>query len=252
MTAMRSPIIVALISHVLAAGLLLALAWLYGRMTHAAMPVPALIVLQGGLAAGIGALSGLPRWWAAINFILPFALWAGLVWQLPAWAYLAAFIVLLAVFWNSSGDRVPLYLSNNATWAALEDLLPGEQQVRFADLGCGLGGTLAYLAARRLDGEFVGVESAPLPALVSWVRLLARRNARLIYADLWSHDLSRYDVVYCFLSPVPMPQLYEKARREMRPGSLLISNTFEVPGIAPDETLRVDDRRQTRLLIWRM
>lgn len=252
MTATRLPILIALRSQIIAAALLLGLSWLYGRQFHAGLPVPALILLQGGLAAAIGVLSRLPRWWAAINLLLPFAIWAALAWQLPAWIYLAAFIALLTVFWNSSGDRVPLYLSNRATWAALAELLPEKPGIRFADLGCGLGGTLVYLSARRPDGEFTGVESAPLPALLSWLRLLARRNARLVRADLWRHDLSSYDVVYCFLSPVPMPQLHEKARREMRPGSLLISNSFEVPGAPPDETVQLGDRRRTRLLIWRM
>jgi len=36
-----------------------------------------------------------------------------------------------------------------------------------------------------------------------------------------------------------MPALWEKVQREMRPGSLLISNSFPVPGIVPNAVIDV-------------
>jgi len=64
---------------------------------------------------------------------------------------------------------------------------------------------------------------------------------------LWIRSLveapSQFLVVYCFLSPVPMPPLFDKARREMRPGSLLISNSFQITGHPADEIVSVDDLR---------
>ena len=48
-----------------------------------------------------------------------------------------------------------------------------------------------------------------------------------------------------------MPDLFGKAKHEMKSGSLLISNTFDVPGHRADETVDVADRRQTRLYLWR-
>jgi hypothetical protein len=47
-------------------------------------------------------------------------------------------------------------------------------------------------------------------------------------------------VVYAFLSPAPMPRLWEKICAEMKPGSLFISNSFPVPGQAPDRVIEVD------------
>jgi len=96
------------------------------------------------------------------------------------------------------------------------------------------------------------VESAPAPFLVSWLRLMHKPNARVRFGDMWREDLARYDVIYAFLSPSPMPDLWRKAQAEMRPGSLLISNSFEIPDITPARTLMLDDSRNTRLLIWRM
>jgi hypothetical protein len=42
--------------------------------------------------------------------------------------------------------------------------------------------------------------------------------------------LAGQDVVYAFLSPAPMKQLWAKAQAEMTPGSLFVSNSFPVPG----------------------
>jgi hypothetical protein len=69
---------------------------------------------------------------------------------------------------------------------------------------------------------------------------------------LWNANLAAYDIVYAYLSPAPMPALWDKARAEMKPGSLLISNTFAVPEQVADETLELGDLSHARLLIWRM
>jgi hypothetical protein len=64
--------------------------------------------------------------------------------------------------------------------------------------------------------------------------------------------IAGFDVVYAFLSPVPMPRLWAKACEEMKEGSLLISNSFEVPGVKPARVLQLDDARRTRLLIYKV
>jgi hypothetical protein len=38
----------------------------------------------------------------------------------------------------------------------------------------------------------------------------------------------------------------------MRPGSLFISNSFEVPGTSPAEVVELHDLSHARLLIWRL
>ena len=211
------------------------------------------LIVMGSLAALLGRALGLPSWWMAINFLLPPAVGYGLQLGLPSWVYLLAFAALAAVFWNSAGDRVPLYLTNKKTWVEILNLIPKDKQIRFVDIGCGLGGLLGYLAEARPESHFHGVETAPLTYLVANWRLGARKRTNLSIArsDLWQEDLGTYDVVYCFLSPAPMEALLQKARREMRPGSLLISNSFLPPSDPPDETMEVADRRKTKLHIWR-
>lgn len=262
----RAPLVIALGCQLAAGGVVFAgaeaLEWAVAGAVAGAVefrpPLAAMLVLHGGAAALLGWRFGLAWWWAPIQLVAPaaLALALGLAWaaRLPAWIFLAAFVLLLGLFWNSAGDRVPLYLSNRKTRAALAGLLPDRPDLAVADLGSGLGGVGAELARRRPAARVDAIESAPLPFALGWLghRLAGPANLAPIYGDLWSADLGAYDVVYCFLSPAPMPALYAKARAEMRPGSLLISNSFAVPDAPADRVVEVGDRRGTRLHVWRM
>lgn len=207
--------------------------------------------LQGMLAALIGQFFGLSRWWLPINLgFVP-----GLVLlqehSLPPWMLLAGFVVLLMLNWNALTERVPLYLTGSATEQCLALRLASMPAgFRFIDLGCGLGGTLLRLSRAYPQAQFVGVETAPLTFALCWLRCLLQRNCRIRFRSLWREPLAGYDVVYCFLSPAPMPALWRKAVAEMSAGALLISNSFEVPDIVAQEILPVDDWRHSRLLIW--
>ena len=108
------------------------------------------------------------------------------------------------------------------------------------------------MPALRPGARLEGVEIAPLPALVAWLRLRGIPQCRVRRADLWRLDLSQYDVVYAFLSPAPMAALWDKVRREMRPGTLFVSNSFPVPGVDPDRVLPLAGRGDRSLYVWRL
>ena len=209
----------------------------------------------GVLAATLSSFSGLERWWLPIQLLFAPALWLMLTFNVPPAVYGGLFVVLLLVFWSTFRTRVPLYLSNEATWRATEELLPppsAAHPLRIIDLGSGLGGLLAHLATRRVQDHLVGIELAPLPALFSKLRLMRHPHCTVRWGSFWKLNLAEYDMVFAFLSPVPMRDLWTKASAEMRPGTLFVSSSFEVPGQTPDRVVQVNDSRQTRLLVWRM
>jgi hypothetical protein len=210
-------------------------------------------LLQALLATLLGKRLGLPAWWLPINLLFVPALLLLNGQQLPPSALFGAFMLLLLLNWNSFRERVPLYLSGAKTIAALDQLLrPLPADFRYIDLGSGLAGSLYQLSRRYPQAQFVGVETAPLVFALAWLRCLARPNCSIRYRNLWQEPLNDYDLVYCFLSPAPMPQLWVKARTEMRAGSLLISNTFTIPGVAATQTIQLHDWRDSSLLLWRL
>lgn len=197
---------------------------------------PGLALAQGVVAAALAHLVGSERWWRWPHLAFTPLIWgASLLDIAPHW-YLAAFVVLAVFYWTSFRTRVPLFLSNRPTLDALAGALP-TRSIQFLDAGAGTGTALRALARRQPESVFVGIEAAPAPWLIGW--LLNRGSTNLLWrrGDFWQHDWSMYDVVYVFLSPVPMPEVWAKAQRELRPDALLVSNSFPVPDVAPDRII---------------
>ncbi|WP_169568654.1 class I SAM-dependent methyltransferase [Sneathiella limimaris] len=248
------PIFIAALLQILSFGILFTVLPLLQQSFGFAIPLFAKLTLQGVLA-GVGSLClRQSYWWVVIQLLFPFCIFAGLQYQIPLWVYPIILLLLALVFWNVVINRVPLYLTNQSTTNQIAKLLPKKGEIKFADLGSGLASTLRGVASQRADVKCVGYETAPIPFILSWllVRINRQQNVSLKMQSLWSADLAQYDVVYCFLSPVPMERLFEKAKSEMKPGSLFISNSFSVPGQKPTRTVRIKDGRQTKLLIWKM
>lgn len=236
-TILRAPAMRAASIQLLAFAFVLALAGAAPLLSVRQPTVAVAVLLQGAIAASLSRLFGLAPWWLAIQAVFPLALVAMLALQLPPGIFLAAFVALLALYWSTFRTQVPFYPSNRAAWAAVGALLPTGGPVRFADVGSGLGGLVMHLARTRRDGTFTGIEIAPLPWLVSALRGRASRSgARFVRGDYERVDFAQYDVVFAYLSPAAMPALWRKARAEMRPGALLLSYEFAIPGVAPDLT----------------
>ncbi|HEY1026324.1 MAG TPA: class I SAM-dependent methyltransferase [Pseudomonas sp.] len=249
---LRLPLLRALLAQGLALLLVVVLVYLLALLPWR-VSLLSVALMQGVLAAGIGWRLGLSRWWLWINLAFLPALLLAQRAELPAWLFLLGFVLLLLVNWNSLREQVPLYLSGRKAQQRLRQCLSErEPPLRFVDLGCGTAGTLLQLAGQFPRAQFVGVETAPLLFVLAWLRCLLQENCAIRYRSLWRVDLADFDVVYCFLSPVPMPRLWAKAQAEMRPGSWLISNTFEIPGAPADRSLELNEGRQTELFLWEM
>lgn len=220
--------------------LVLSLAWPYFGLHGEAMPWRETSLAIGGAALLFATLSRQPWWWRVIH-----AGFMPLVWFTqslaidPGW-FLFAAILLLLVYRGALTGQVPLYLSNKQTVQALAELLAERGDSRFLDLGAGLGSTTVPLADALPDSHFTGYENAPLTWLLGLLLSVGRPNIRWRWDDLWQADLGDYDVVYAFLSPAPMPRLWDKVQAEMKPGSLFISNSFPVPGVTPARVIEVD------------
>lgn len=210
------------------------------------------LLLQGLLAAGSGRALRLAPWWAIVNLVFPLAVSFAQTIAVPPTVYLLTFLVLAGIYGSTFRTQVPLYLSNARALDALETLLPSDRPFRLLDIGCGTGTVLLRLARKFHAAHFHGVELALVPFVIA--RLRARLRSDRIHverSDYWKEDLANYDVVYAFLSPVPMVDLWRKVSSEMRAGTLFVSNTFEVPGVKPDFTIHVGPGTRS-LHVWRI
>jgi len=196
-------------------------------------PIP-FAFLHGALAAGIAYVRRMASWWMPILLFFPPAAVLVNSLQLPPALFLAIFLFLLLLFWSTFRSQVPFYPSGRPVWDAVAELLPVDRPLKVIDIGSGLGGAVLYLSRVRQNSRFVGIELAPLPWLVSHVRaLLTGSRGSFIRGDYTLLDFADYDVIFAYLSPAAMTALWNKAKVEMRSGTLLLSYEFIIEGVKP-------------------
>ncbi|HZV98944.1 MAG TPA: class I SAM-dependent methyltransferase [Methylophilaceae bacterium] len=216
------------------------------------LPLFGLVLMQAILAALVSRCIAMPRWWHAIHFIFPLAVWAMLHWQLPSSIYLYGFVLSVSLFWTTFRSQVPFYPSGAAARRELDRLLPKNRQISMVDIGSGLGDLAMHISASRPGSRIVGVEIAPLPWLISRMRAWFRKSsARFDYGDYRKLDFADFDVVFAYLSPAAMTALWQKACTEMRPGTLLISYEFEIEGV-PCVTYFQENDDVPKMYVWQM
>jgi len=247
-----SPALAGLLVQVVATAITLALYCLADTVALGA-PLTFWALVQAALAVLLASAAGQARWWILMHGL--FAPAALLLDQFspPPWLYLGAAVLLALTNGNAMRERVPLFLTSRAARERLLALLPEDRPIHFVDVGCGFGGVVSSVGRERPTLECLGLETAWLPYLVSRLRCaLSPNHATIARRDLWTHDLSTADVVYAYLSPVPMERLWRKVVAEMRPGTLFISNTFAVPGIEPLAAYEIDDATGSVLHVYRL
>lgn len=212
------------------------------------------IVFYQGLFAGIVSYYfRMAVWWFFIHLFFSPALFTALTFNFPPLGYLAIFVLLILIYGSIHRTQVPLYPSSKAVANVVTTLFPKNKPFSLIDLGSGGGKLLTSISKLNLNGKFHGVEAAILPFLASKIRgFLSQSNCSFSWGNFWQYNLSSYDVVYAYLSPAPMNKLWKKAIQEMRPGSILISNTFMIPGVPPSESIAIDDFNNSVLYIWKI
>lgn len=140
---------------------------------------------------------------------------------------LAGFFLFLCLAFVTGGPFVP---SSKRSVTAMVKLAKLRQGQTVIDVGSGDGRVL--FEAAKQGAHAVGIEINPY--LVHYTRIRAflghyRGQITVLWKNLWSADLSQADVVFVYLIPWKMDVLADKLRRELKPGTLVISNSFIFP-----------------------
>ena len=211
-----------------------------------------LVLMQALVAATFSYLAGMASWWRWIHLCFPLAAWIMFQWQIPNAVYLVGFIISLSLFWTTFRTQVPFFPSRPVVWQQVASIIPQETPVRLIDIGSGLGDMSMYMAKTRPDSQIEGIEIAPLPWMISYVRAKFRRSsATFILGNYQALDFANYDVIFAYLSPAAMRMLWDKASKEMRPGSLLISLEFEIPDV-PENIRILGNKNSPEIYVWKI
>lgn len=101
---------------------------------------------------------------------------------------------------------------------------------RIVDLGSGNGQLTRDIAKKYPDATVIGVEISKQQ--LYWANRLKNaqklENLSYIETDFFDYDLSKADVV--LLYQLEMHKIGQKLKQELKPGSLIISNRFQLGG----------------------
>lgn len=114
------------------------------------------------------------------------------------------------------------------------------------DLGCG-DGRIVIAAAKQFGARGVGIDIDPLRIKESNVNAVAAGvtdRVKFMQADLFadSTNLSEATVVTLYLLPSLNAKLLPKLRRELKPGTRIVSHSFPMGDWEPERTVEVDGR----------
>jgi len=132
----------------------------------------------------------------------------------------------------SAAPWVPLWRSDIRRMMKIAEVKPGEIVY---DLGAG-DGRIIIIAAAEFKAKATGFEIATLPYLLGYTKIILkglRGKAKLKYANFFSQDLSKADVICMFLTPQAMKKLKPKLEKEIKPGCRIVSYAFSLPDWPP-------------------
>ena len=133
--------------------------------------------------------------------------------------------------------------SSSQAKKAIYSLLPLEVEGTVYELGAGWGDILKELSTHY--PRVIGYELSPLPWAIS-----ALRTKKCLRKDFFEADLSDAGLIVCYLYPGAMRKLKEKFEKELKPGTLIISNTFQIPGWEPKQIINLRDLYRTPIYFY--
>jgi len=116
------------------------------------------------------------------------------------------------------------------------DLKPGN---KFYDLGAGNGRAM-IIAEKEFDLKAFGFELSPVLYLISKINivLFGKNNGKLYCQNFYNQNFQDADIVFCFLKPFVMEKLKTKFKKELKPGSKIVSYSFAILYWKPEKIIR--------------
>ena len=249
------PIITALLLQLVTLGCVVLALYLLWRSFGVKLSLTQVVLVQALVVLCLTRLTRLDWWWSTLQPLLPLCMLVMHSVAIPSWCYLLLFLFFLLSYWSTFQTRVPYFPSTLPVWNAIDGLLPLNQPISFVDIGSGFGGLVLHLAKRRPESQFCGVEIAPVPWLVSFLRIFhSNLPVRFIRSNYEQLNFAEFDVVFAYLSPAVMPAVWMKVTREMKKGALFISYEFPIPQVEADLCIYPEKSviNNATIFIWRI
>jgi hypothetical protein len=134
------------------------------------------------------------------------------------------------------------------------EMLPEDLEGTVFELGSGWGNLAVPLAKRYPKCAVRGYEISPLPWLYSWFWGRGAGQSNLIFhcRDYFRADLSTAALVVVYIHADGMAKLKPKFEAELKPGTLVLSNFFQVRGWIPIQETTVNDLHRSKVYLYQI
>lgn len=170
-----------------------------------------------------------------------------LAWIITIGTYIALFFIIVhmyrvfflgyAPYVRTSGELIKRVLSE----------IDFKENSLIYELGCGDGRFLRALAKQK-DIKAIGIENfLPAYLLAIVFNLFSAKKIKVVYGNFFHKDLSQADYIFCYLLPRSMDVLEQKLQRELKPGALIISNTFKFKNWPLEKEILLSGNKYSKL-----
>lgn len=109
----------------------------------------------------------------------------------------------------------------------------------FYDLGSGIGNNI-IVASNEFGAKSYGYEISPLPYILSKIRTIGINNCHINYQNILKVDLSKADVIYCYLLPELLKKLEPKLKNLKN--TIIISQIFKISNLKPKKEFKLSGK----------
>lgn len=136
----------------------------------------------------------------------------------------------------------------------IQEILAEEGSSHVVDLGGGWGSLVFPISRAMPMARVVAYELSPVPWLVMKLRrnLFRRRNVKVRRRDFRTASLAGADAVVCYLYSELLDRVRPKLESELDPGTLVISNVFDIPGWEPEAVHKLYDSICPQVYVYRV
>lgn len=151
-------------------------------------------------------------------------------------------LLVLSMIWPPDSPWAPWWQTDKKTARKMCRLAKVKSGDVVFDLGSG-DGTSLIVAAKEFKARGVGIEVDPLRILLSkfFVRIQNLGNKVVIKKNnFFKEDISSANVVFMYLVPKTLYRLKKKLLSELKPGTRIVTVTYEIPGGLGNKTFSND------------
>lgn len=169
--------------------------------------------------------------------------------------FIALFVAIAAgtiVYFTIKNGISPMPTSRKVARVVEQTVKRLPQHGEIVDAGSGWGQLALRLARLDSNRKVIGLENSWVPLWISRLGkiIMVSPNVTFYRKNLHHYDYSNAGVIVCYLCTGAMKRLDERFRRQLAPGTWIVSIAFALPSWEPEEVMTCSDLHRTKIYIY--